>query len=533
MTSSPLYMMTLLFVLLGIIVLVFSLYLNRQIYNYARDHLRSWWILPVFNIFFLAGFIAIAKSLAEDTATYRNLLVAVVLFSGSCFVWIVTRLDRSVIAELTRTVALERHRAIHDELTRLPNRTFLTRYLDKSILRLAPKECHQLAVLMIDLDRFKEINDTMGHSYGDILLQEIALRLHRAIRKTDMLARLGGDEFGVLLDLQGDHDHLRTIAGHIVESLTEPFAVDGRPADVGMSIGVAWYPDDGFISSDLLNHARIAMHEARNTGEDMVMYDRSLERHEPDRLNILSELDGAIENAQLVVHYQPQIDLKSGKICGVEALVRWPHPRLGLLSPDEFIPLAEHHGLINRLSYWVLEIVLAQLQDWCKGGINLPISTNISAANLQDQGFHQLVLQDKYSKLISSGQLKLEITESELISNHRHAIAVINLLLKAGVQFSIDDFGTGYSSLQYLKNFPVHEIKIDKSFVVNMDKDNNDATIVQSTIELAHKLGRHVTAEGVESKETLDQLKRWDCDRAQGFYLGQPQPIDELKHSLN
>ncbi|MEN8132271.1 MAG: diguanylate cyclase, partial [Pseudomonadota bacterium] len=309
MTSSPLYMMTLLCVLLGIIVLVFSLYQGRHIFEYARDHLQAWWVLPVFNIFFLTGYIAIAKSLAGDTPTYRNLLVAVVLFSGSCFVWIVTRLDRSVIAELTRTMALERHRAIHDDLTRLPNRTFFTRYLDKSILRLAPNERHQLAVLMIDLDRFKAINDTMGHSYGDILLQEIALRLHRAIRKTDMLARLGGDEFGVLLDLQGDHDHLQTIGRHIVESLKKPFAVDGRAADVGMSIGVAWYPDDGLISLDLLNHARIAMHEARKTGEDMVVYDRRLERHDPDRLNILSELDRAIENDQLVVHYQPQFDL--------------------------------------------------------------------------------------------------------------------------------------------------------------------------------------------------------------------------------
>jgi len=528
MNLNPLYYITLVFVLLGIIVLMVSFYQGRQIYGYAREHLQAWWLLLVFNLFFLAGYIAIANNLASTAASYNNLLVAVVLFSGSCFVWVVTRLDRSVIAELMRTVALERHRVIHDDLTRLPNRAFFTRFLDQSVRRLDSEQPRQLAVVMIDMDRVKSINDTMGHSYGDILLQEVALRMHRAIRKTDMLARLGGDEFGVLLDLASDPTHLKTICRHIADALQEPFAVDGRPADVGVSIGVAWYPEHGATSTELLNHSRIAMHEARKLSIDIVEYDRRLEHYDPDRLNILSELRSAIEQKQLVVHYQPQYKLKSGEMCGVEALVRWPHPRLGLLSPDEFIPLAEQHGLINRLSQWVLEIVLAQLQQWCGLGITLPISTNISAVNLQDHGVYDLIRQAVDHKPALCKQLRLEITESALISNHEQASMFVNRLLQAGVQFSIDDFGTGYSSLKYLKSFPVSEIKIDKSFVVNMTKDNNDAMIVHSTIDLAHNLGRRVTAEGVESKETLELLKRWGCDSGQGYFLGQPLPIHEL-----
>jgi diguanylate cyclase (GGDEF)-like protein len=532
MNLNPLYQITLLFVLMGIIVLMVSFYQGRQIYRYAREHLHAWWLLLVFNLFFLAGYIAIANNIAHTMASYSNLLVAVVLFSGSCFVWIVIQLDHSVITELMRTVALERHRVIHDDLTRLPNRAFFTRFLDQSVHRLDSEQPRQLAVLMIDMDRVKSINDTMGHSYGDILLQEVALRLHRAIRKTDMLARLGGDEFGVLLDLAADPTHLKIICRHIADALQEPFAVDGRPADVGVSIGVAWFPENGSSSTDLLNHSRIAMHEARRLSIDMVEYDRKLERYDPDRLNILSELRSAIEHKQLIMHYQPQFILKSGEICGVEALVRWPHPRLGLLSPDEFIPLAEQHGLINLLSQWVLEIVLAQLQQWRSLGVSLPISTNISALNLQDHGVYDLIRQGIEKSPALSKQLKLEITESALISNHEQASMFVNRLLQAGVQFSIDDFGTGYSSLKYLKSFPVSEIKIDKSFVVNMIKDNNDAMIVHSTIDLAHKLGRRVTAEGVESKETLELLRRWGCDSGQGFYLGQPLPIDELDLKL-
>ena len=276
----------------------------------------------------------------------------------------------------------------------------------------------------------------------------------------------------------------------------------------------------------------MAMHGARKSSVSMVEYDRSLDAHGPKRLNILSELNYAIEHNELVVYYQPQLDLRSNRICGAEALIRWPHRNFGLLLPEEFIPLAEQNGLINRLSYWLLGIVLDQLKAWQVGGIDLPISTNISTTNLEDGGFHEYIMQGIRSRQLLAKRLRLEITESVVMGNHTQAFSAVNQLVQSDVQFAIDDFGTGYSSLQYLKKLPVREIKIDKSFVLDMSKDNNDAMIIRSTIDLAHKLGYSVTAEGVESQEALELLKNWACDRAQGFHLGQPMPIDELNEKL-
>ena len=519
-------------VLLAVTVLMISLYYGHKTYQSARGHFQLWWSLLAFIILFIVGCITFAISVAEQVSTLGNLVVALLLFGASCFVLVVAKHDQSVTTELKRIAALEKHRAIHDDLTRLPNRAYFTRYLDQTVSHLDPLRPQQLAVLMLDLKRLKMINDTLGHYFGDILLQQVALRLHRAIRKTDMLARLGGDEFGVLLDLKADPGCLEAICRHIVDALVEPFIVGGWPAGVDVHIGVAWYPKDGTQSTDLMNHARMAMHEARKSSIEMVQYDQSLDAHGPKRLNILSELSYAIEHNELVVHYQPQFDLKNNRICGAEALIRWPHRGFGLLSPEEFISLAEQNGLINRLSYWVLGIVLDQLKAWKVKGIDLPISTNISATNLKDSGFQEYIIQGIRSRQLLAKRLKLEITESVVMASHTQAFRAVNQLVRSDVQFAIDDFGTGYSSLQYLKKLPVREIKIDKSFVLDMSKDNNDAMIIRSTIDLAHKLGYSVTAEGVESQEVLELLKNWACDRAQGFHLGQPMPIDELNQRL-
>lgn len=250
-------------------------------------------------------------------------------------------------------------------------------------------------------------------------------------------------------------------------------------------------------------------------------------------LNILSELRSAIENDELVVHYQPQYDLKRGRICGVEALTRWPHPRLGLLLPEAFIPLAEQYDLIDRLSYWLLHIVLEQLVKWRHEGIDLPISINVSAINLQDCELHKFISAELQRRSISPQQLRLEITESVLIPRYAEALHVVNCMSKSGTRFAIDDFGAGFSSLQYLKRLPADEIKIDKSFVIDMDKDRKDALIVQSTIDLGHKLGYTVTAEGVESEQTLDLLRQWGCDKAQGFFLEQPLSIEAFLRKLS
>ena len=532
MVHNPFDFVTLGLVFLAVMVLIASLYGGYKTYQSAQGHFQLWRSLLVFAILFIIGCIVFSISVAGQAPTLANLVVGFILLGASCFALVVVKHDHSVTTELERIAALERHRSNHDDLTRLPNRACFTRYLDQAVLRLNPLKSQQLAVLMLDIKRFRMINDSLGHYFGDILLQQVALRLHRAIRKTDMLARLGGAEFGVLLDLTVDPGHLKAICRHIVDALKEPFILGDWSADVAMHIGVAWCPKDGTQSTELMNHARMAMHGARKSSVSMVEYDRSLDAHGPKRLNILSELNYAIEHNELVVYYQPQLDLRSNRICGAEALIRWPHRNFGLLLPEEFIPLAEQNGLINRLSYWLLGIVLDQLKAWQVGGIDLPISTNISTTNLEDGGFHEYIMQGIRSRQLLAKRLRLEITESVVMGNHTQAFSAVNQLVQSDVQFAIDDFGTGYSSLQYLKKLPVREIKIDKSFVLDMSKDNNDAMIIRSTIDLAHKLGYSVTAEGVESQEALELLKNWACDRAQGFHLGQPMPIDELNEKL-
>jgi diguanylate cyclase (GGDEF)-like protein len=533
MSKLPFAIITTGVVIVAMMVLWAALYFGRKSYRSAPEHAQRWWGLQVFSLLFSVGCFAFGGAIATQAWPLGNLILAFMLLGTSVFMWVMIKQDIAVIAQLTRIAALEKHRAVHDELTRLPNRVSFSRYLDEMILRLDRSQPCQLAVLMLDLRRLKTVNDILGHRFGDLLLQEIALRLHRALRKTDMLARMGGDEFGVLLDLKADPSHLGTICRHIVEALEEPFAVEGWPADVGMHIGVAWYPKDGIQGKELMNHARLAMRHATQSNLDMVEYSRSLDTLGPHRLNIISELSHAIKQNDLVVHYQPQFDLRQGWICGVEALIRWPHLRLGLLSPDEFIPLAEENGLITRLSFWVLDIVLDQLKAWQAMGIALPISTNISATSLEDEEFHRYILDGIHSRQLMASQLKLEITETVVLANHGQASRIVHQLARSDIQFAIDDFGTGYSSLQYLKNLPAKEIKIDKSFVLGVSKDNENAMIIRSTIDLAHKLGCLVTAEGVESAETLELLKKWACDRAQGFYFGQPMAIEELNQRLH
>lgn len=514
-------------------LLAVSLLHGSKLYRRTMEFSGTWALLLGLIVLLILGYLTYATIILDRGASTIELLIALVFLGGSCYVWLVNTMSQTVVDKMTRLAALERHRANHDDLTALPKRSFFVTYLDDAIRGRERDRPKQAAIIMMDLDRFKLINDTMGHYYGDILLKEVALRLHRSIRRTDMLARLGGDDFGVFIDPVTDPFHVKEIAQHIVSALEEPFAVEGQPADVGISLGIAWFPDHGADSVTLLKHAKASLLEAKRTQADVVTYHKDMVSHDPDQLNIISELRSAIEQDQLVVHYQPQLEVKTGKICSVEALVRWPHPRLGLLSPDEFIPLAEENGLINHLNYWVLDIVLLQLSRWELAQIELPISTNVSALNLQDKKFHDYIVTGFNKTSVSPRRLKLEITETALMRESNDALTVIRDLTKLGVTFSIDDFGTGYSSFDYLKNFPVDEIKIDKSFVMNLNKEGDDALIIRSTIELAHKMRRSVVAEGVESKDAFKLLKRWGCDKVQGFYVSQPLDIDGLNTLLN
>ncbi|MBA2409151.1 MAG: bifunctional diguanylate cyclase/phosphodiesterase [Gammaproteobacteria bacterium] len=518
---------------LGAAMLGAALMPVRDIVREARGHSRVWLALPALIVAFVTGilgYLMLAIAVARRETGLMELAAAAVLFGAGCFVWAISRISRRMMREMLRLAALEQHRATHDPLTNLPNRQFFEGQLERAIAdNVAPR---RLAVLVMDLDRFKLINKTMGHHYGDTVLQEAGLRLQRSLRITDLVARLGGDDFAVLINPIVDPEHPRIIGQHVAAVLQKPLAVEGRPADVGVSIGVAYHPEHGASHGELIRHAELSMYEAKRRGADVVVYEQTLDSAGRQRLVVLGELRQAIEQQSLVVHYQPQFGAKAGRLTGVEALVRWPHPRLGLLYPEEFIALAEQNGLIGSLNRWVLEVVLDQLAAWHSVGNAMPISTNISAINLQEPDLVQHIADGVRKRGLPPRRLKLEITETAVMSNPDAALAAAKRLSQFGVRFSIDDFGTGYSSLVYLRKLPVSEIKIDRSFIVNVARDHNDAIIVRSTIALAHNLGHWVTAEGIENRQTLELLAAWGCDALQGYFLSPPLPIEALNARL-
>lgn len=518
---------------LGAAMLGAALMPVRDIVREARGHSRVWLALPALIVAFVTGilgYLMLAIAVARRETGLMELAAAAVLFGAGCFVWAISCISRRMMREMLRLAALEQHRATHDPLTNLPNRQFFEGQLERAIAdNVAPR---RLAVLVMDLDRFKLINKTMGHHYGDTVLQEAGLRLQRSLRITDLVARLGGDDFAVLINPIVDPEHPRIIGQHVAAVLQKPLAVEGRPADVGVSIGVAYHPEHGASHGELIRHAELSMYEAKRRGADVVVYEQTLDSAGRQRLVVLGELRQAIEQQSLVVHYQPQFGAKAGRLTGVEALVRWPHPRLGLLYPEEFIALAEQNGLIGSLNRWVLEVVLDQLAAWHSVGNAMPISTNISAINLQEPDLVQHIADGVRKRGLPPRRLKLEITETAVMSNPDAALAAAKRLSQFGVRFSIDDFGTGYSSLVYLRKLPVSEIKIDRSFIVNVARDHNDAIIVRSTIALAHNLGHWVTAEGIENRQTLELLAAWGCDALQGYFLSPPLPIEALNARL-
>jgi diguanylate cyclase (GGDEF)-like protein len=429
--------------------------------------------------------------------------------------------------------ALDRavHQAMHDQLTGLPNRACFYDRTEQA-LRQARRAGTSTAVLLFDLDRFKEINDTLGHRYGDRVLCEIGPRISDVLREGDTLARLGGDEFCVLLPDARGAAEADDVARRIVTALEDPFEIDGKTMAVEASCGIAVAPDHGDSADLILQRADVAMYVAKRSHVSVTVYEDALDHNTPERLALLGELRTAIGGNQLELHYQPKATVASGRVTGVEALVRWPHPRQGLLGPDRFIPAAEESGLIRPLTSWVLDDALRQLRAWIDHVPDLPaefsMAINVSARSLLDDGFRAEVeaVLDRWA--IPAHQLVLEVTETTIMADPARAHRTLTQLAATGVHFAIDDFGTGYSSLALLKHLPVHHLKIDKSFVQHMHEGDNDATIVQSVIELAHTLGLTTIAEGVEAVDTWDHLARLGCDEAQGFLLARALPADEL-----
>ncbi len=423
-----------------------------------------------------------------------------------------------------------RDAALHDPLTGLANRTLLGDRLAQAI-RAGERSGDHVAVMIIDLDRFKEVNDTLGHHMGDLLLRQVADRLAQTLRGADSIARLGGDEFAVLLPATANPAAAMTVADRILAALHDSFVVDGLTLDVEASIGIAVCPGHGRDGGQLLRRADVAMYVAKERKTGVTLYDAVHDVHAPARLALLGDLRRALDaDDQIVLHYQPKMDLALGQLSGVEALVRWHHPERGLVMPGDFIPVAENTALIQRLTHHILDLAIGQARAWLDAGTPTPVAVNLSTRCLLDDTFPHDVLDLLDRHALPAALLHLEITESAIMADPHRALRALHTLHDAGIRLSIDDFGTGYSSMAYLKQLPVDEIKIDRSFVKDMTTDPDDATLVRSAIDLGHNLGLAVVAEGVENQTTLDQLRNLGCDLAQGYHLGRPAPADQLHH---
>ena len=485
---------------------------------------------PAGAINFFLPYAPIAHEIRHETRTmYLLLLMGLGLVYAVLFRIVAgasRRLRQQAIA-LEEHAAEKEYQALHDPLTELPNRALFGERIQYALYD-AHDEGREAAVLLMDLDRFKEINDTLGHHYGDLLLQELGTRLKSALRETDTVARLGGDEFGVLLPSMPDRRVVNEVIERIRSAVEEPFNLMGLPLAIETSIGVSLYPDHGEDVDTLLQRADVAMYMAKSTNSLFEIYDEKADQYDPTRLTLVGELRRAIDERELKVFYQPKAILGNGDVDGVEALVRWNHPERGLLGPDQFIPLAEHTGLIGPLTMYVLDEALSRCREWRDQGINLSVAVNLAMRNLLDINFPDRVAEILEKWRLSPTTLELEITENTIMADPFRAMSVLGRLNEMGVKLSIDDFGTGYSSLAYLKRLPVDAVKIDKSFVLGMGEDNNDGAIVRSTIDLARNLGLHVVAEGVENSDTWTELRDLGCDLAQGYLISRPIPADEL-----
>ena len=421
---------------------------------------------------------------------------------------------RDISGRKAYTEALE-HRTLHDDLTGLPNRALFADRMDRAIAD-ADRAGEPRGVLLIDVDNFRTINETLGRESGDALIQTVAERLRTAVRNSDTVARMGGDEFGILPSDETDVETAEAIAWKVRSAFEEPFIIGGEVLNVRASIGIAFFPQHGRATADLLRRASQAMRQAKQAGLGLGVFVAEPEDPTARRLTLLSELRAGIPRGELVLHYQPKIDLATRRTTGVEALVRWQHPTAGLLMPADFMPEAARSELIEPLTTWVLDEALHQQREWCDAGIDLTMAVNISARSLMRGG----TLPDTVAQLtdtwdIAPGTLILELTENALID--AEGPVILELLHAMGERVAIDDFGTGHSSLVYLQRLPIDEIKVDRSFVMNLATVSSDAVIVRSTIDLAHNLGLTVVAEGVEDEVALGMLVEYGCDTAQGY----------------
>jgi diguanylate cyclase (GGDEF)-like protein len=478
----------------------------------------------------------VAAAVATDVRTLTiTLVVGLAIFYGVVFRLIASasrRLQRQTEA-LRSSAERDRHQSTHDSLTGLPNWVLLRDRLAQS-LSAASRTSGEVSLLLIDLDRFKEINDTLGHTYGDKLLCQVGPRLQSVLRDGDTVARLGGDEFAVLLPSVQGEEEARAIAERLSEALHRAFDVDGVVLDVEASIGIVLSPWHGTDTEELLRNADIAMYVAKEHKAGAVVFTPEEHVAAPSRLTVLGDLRRALDgDDELFLNYQPKYTLHGERIEGVEALLRWQHPLLGLIPPDEFIPVAEGTGIILRLTERVLGLALDQMRRWLDAGHAVPVAVNLSTRCLLDAGLPDLVQRMLTEHRVPATLLRLEVTESAVMGDAARCMEVLQRLHDLGVKLSIDDFGTGYSSMAYLRRLPVDELKIDRSFVLGMCTTQQDAVLVRTAIDLGHNLGLTVVAEGVEGIEHVEALRELGCDIAQGYHFARPMMADKLSELLD
>jgi diguanylate cyclase (GGDEF)-like protein len=474
----------------------------------------------------------------EETATllWRSVLtVAAVIAVIALLAWLALyRTVHRASSTLVRVAEENERLALHDALTMLPNRRLLQDRLDRAITA-SERSGKSLALMILDVDRFKEVNDTLGHDRGDALLKEVAARLTEVVRDADTVARLGGDEFAVLAPEVGSLLDAERLAGRVHSAFDEPFVVGDLHLHVEASIGIAMLPENADNAIELMQRADTAMYAAKSTHLGALLYRPGDGGNSAERLALLSDLRNALGSKQLTIHYQPKVDLSTGHVIGTEALLRWNHPTQGNIPPNDFIPLAENTGLIQGLTRYVLEMVCSQMSEWDRIGAefaHLPVAVNLSARNLLEPDFDEFLEDILASHLVEPERLELEVTESALIEDPVRSHQMMHKIAGLGVTLAVDDFGTGYTSMSQLEQMPLSTLKIDRSFTRRLADDPGGATLVKAMVDLAHEFGLEVVAEGVEDAEVTARLRELGCDVGQGYLWSRPVASDALPEVL-
>ena len=472
-------------------------------------------------------------ALSEASRATYQWLQAIMLAAAPALLGLGTALSMRIIQQRRRADDRVHHIAFHDDLTSLPNRLMLNQCLDRALSR-HRRAGSKLAILFMDLDRFKVINDSLGHEVGDVMLRQVADRLRAQSREGDTIARMGGDEFVVLIENRDNLNDISACARRLIEELSAPYLLGKKDCHVTLSIGISVFPSDGSDSQALLKAADVAMYRAKELGRNNYQYYLpSMNVHTLERLELESDLRRALERGEFLLHYQPKVEIATGLITGTEALLRWAHPVRGLVSPLEFISLAEETGLIVPIGEWVLATACAQNKLWQDMGLtDLGVAVNLSARQFSDSKLLENLTRIIHASGLDPSSLELEITESAVMSHGEYAAGVLEQLKSIGVRIAIDDFGTGYSSLAYLKRFPIDTLKVDRSFIRDIPADSGDKKIARAIIAMAHALRLKVVAEGVENAEQLKFLRAQHCDAVQGYFLFRPLPVDEATDAL-